>query len=402
MTIHSVPASTSAGAPPAETAWNGSLESLNAAVGRLSHDVNNLLAPLLGYATLIKDEVAPDSQVFQYAETIESVTRRAEAYLERVLLAVRPNRRYSPKTTDFTALIEQGVAAWSKTVPASAQVGVKLTLVPSTLWVDGILWQNCLKQLLSNAHFALATGGSLEITLEDQHLGPERMSELGLADRHVIQLVIRDNGFGMSEQTLQRCCEPFFTTRAGSQSLGLGLTLVQSVVRLHGGHLQIASIEDAGTTVTIWLPVRPAPPEVPKSKAQEPLASNSRPASRKTLLVEDDPMVREVIKASLQKMDLDVFVATDGVEGLQHYKRHGHDLALVVSDITMPRMNGIDLCRAILEQDPNLRIILVSGDLEVQHEVALSQLSGRRPLLVKKPFPLKAFQQTVRDFLAGA
>ncbi len=402
MMIQSGPPSTTVGAPPAETARNGSLESLNAAVGRLSHDVNNLLAPLLGYATLIKDEVAPDSQIFQYADTVESVTRRAEAFLERVLLAVRPSRRYSPKTIDFTALIQDAVAAWSQTVPASAQVGVKLTLIPATLWVDEILWQHCLKQLLSNAHFALATGGSLEITLEDQHLEPGRMAELGLADSHVIQLVIRDNGFGMSEQTLQRCCEPFFTTRAGSQSLGLGLTLVQNVVQLHGGHLQIASVEDAGTTVTIWLPVRQAPAAVPKSRAHDGPVPNSRPTSRKTLLVEDDPMVREVIKASLQKMNLDVFLATDGVEGLQLFKRHGHDLALVVSDITMPRMNGIELCRAIREQDPNLRIILVSGDLEVQHEMALSQLGGRRPLLVKKPFALKTFQQAVRESLAGA
>jgi CheY-like chemotaxis protein len=113
-------------------------------------------------------------------------------------------------------------------------------------------------------------------------------------------------------------------------------------------------------------------------------------------LVEDDPLVREVVKACLQKFKKDVYVAQDGEEGLRIFKRYAADWALIVSDITMPKMTGIELYHAINEIDPEMRMILVSGDADGKYHEAFAN-EATRPLLLKKPFTLKAFADIVRE-----
>lgn len=381
------------------------LESLKAVVGRLAHDFNNFLVPLLGYVTLIKEEVPQDSSAAQYAKTLETAARRTESFVDSILLAVRPQRRFAPKLCDFSQLAGRAIKAWQESLPATAQVTVKQSLHPCVLFLDENQWLNVFQQLLSNARFALATGGTLEISLEPKALAREEADRLGLADANAVQLLVRDNGFGMSESTLKRVCEPFFTTRSNSPGTGLGLTIVQSVVKLHGGQLLLESAEDAGTTVTIWLPVTKAPEDLPLAQTGPRTSAGSPGARRggtKVLLVEDDPMVREVIKACLQKSQLDVCIAQDGREGLKLFQKHSKDLALVVSDITMPKMNGIELYENIRKLDANIRVILVSGDPDTKLEEALAKLGAQRPPLIKKPFSLKEFNAAIRFHLGLA
>lgn len=374
------------------------LESLKAVIGKQAHDFNNFLVPLLGYVTLIREEVPENSTASQYAATMESAARKTEGFLDAVLLSVRPQRRFNPKTIDFAALVEAAIEKFVSGLPSSAQIKIERSIAPATLYGDEAQWQNVLGQLLANARFALATGGTLNISLARAAVSEEESQRLNIFPGEAVKLVIADNGFGMNETTRRRAFEPFYTTRVATHAPGLGLTVAHSVTQLHGGQIMLESAEDGGATITILLPVfqgaepaeRPAPSEPAKAAARETRA--------KILLVEDDPLVREVIKSCLQKFRKDVHVAQDGEEGLRVFKRYAKDWALVVSDITMPKMTGIELYRAIRAADPEMRVILISGDADGKYQEAFAN-DASHPLLLKKPFALKSFAEVIREHL---
>jgi two-component system, cell cycle sensor histidine kinase and response regulator CckA len=373
------------------------LESLKAVIGKLAHDFNNFLVPLLGYVTLIREEVPEASTANQYAMTMESAARKTEGFIEAVLLGVRPHRRFNARDLDFGAVVDAAIEKFQNSLPPSAQIQIEKSTAPVELYADETQWHTALGHLLGNARFALATGGALKISLTREPISDEQGTALNIWPGEGVKLVISDNGFGMNEATRRRAFEPFFTTRTAAHASGLGLTVAHSVTQLHGGQIKLESKEDQGTTVTIWLPITKAPETTaPTQRPATPQKAPIREPRGKILLVEDDPLVREVVKSCLQKFRKDIYVAQDGEEGLRIFKRYSADWALVVSDITMPKMTGIELYRAIHEIDPEMRMILVSGDADGKYHDAFAN-EAMRPLLLKKPFTLKAFADIVRE-----
>jgi len=389
---------------PAQFAADGALhdrderlESLKAVIGKLAHDFNNFLVPLLGYVTLIREEVPEASTANQYAITMESAARKTEGFIENVLLGVRPHRRFNGRELDFGAVVESAVQKFQNLLTPSAQIEIEKSIAPVEMFADEAQWQNVLAQILGNARFALATGGKLTVSLTREQISDAQSVAMNVWPGEAVKLVISDNGFGMNAATLRRAFEPFFTTRAAAHANGLGLTVAHSVTQLHGGQIFLESAEDQGTTVTIWAPILKAPePTAPVARPTTPQKTPVRERAGKILLVEDDPLVREVVKACLQKFRKDVYVAQDGEEGLRIFKRYAADWALVVSDITMPKMTGIELYRAIHQIDPEMRMILVSGDADGKYHDAFAT-EATRPLLLKKPFTLKSFADIVRE-----
>src|ERR1041385_1144644 len=373
------------------------LESLKAVIGKLAHDFNNFLVPLLGYVTLIREEVPEASTANQYAMTMESAARKTEGFIETVLLGVRPHRRFNARDLDFAAVVDAAIQKFEGSLNSSSQIQIEKSIAPVEMYADETQWHSALAHLLGNARFALATGGILKISLTREQISDDQGAALNVWPGEGVKLVISDNGFGMNEATLRRAFEPFFTTRAAAHAPGLGLTVAHSVTHLHGGQILLESKEDQGTTVTIWLPITKAPETTgPTQRPATPQKAPVREPRGKILLVEDDPLVREVVKACLQKFKKDVYVAQDGEEGLRIFKRYAADWALIVSDITMPKMTGIELYHAINEIDPEMRMILVSGDADGKYHDAFAN-EATRPLLLKKPFTLKAFADIVRE-----
>jgi CheY-like chemotaxis protein len=370
------------------------LESLKTIVGKLAHDFNNFLVPQLGYVTLIKEDLTPDSAAAQYASTLEDSARKIEANLEGILLGMRPHRRFNPRPFDLGAVLAENVAKWESELPATAQISVRTNISPVPPYTgDPDQWANAFHQLLSNARFALATGGKLEVSLACEELAADKMAALGLLESKVIRICFKDDGFGMSPAALKRAFEPFFTTRTQVKVTGIGLTILHSVVQLHGGQVEVASAEETGTTVTIYTPFLTVPQLKPTLREFEP-----RSTSGKILLVDDDPLVREVLRFALQRRQRDVYMAQNGEEGLQLFKRHQGAWDLILSDVAMPEGGGIELVQAIRALDKEVRIILVSGDPSASSQMA-KHLPEPKPLLIKKPFTLRAFNDVVRNYL---
>lgn len=388
------------------------LQSLKALAGKLSHDVNNFLAPVLGYVALINEESSSDLTIQQYAQAIESSTRKTEQNIESILNAVRPQRRFRPKLIQPGSILQTELDSWKKGLPFSTKVTVKEDIEDVATCADPDQWLKVFQNLLQNAHFALATGGELTVELKARKFSQEVADELGLAEdlgAGYMEFRLQDSGFGMPSATLEQALDPMFSTRSKGQGMGLGLTLAHSVARLHGGQLLLKSEHDAGTEVRIcipiipesWLPTQSGGEGAGYDEAGAGLqsgGSQSRTSLKnagKILLVDDDPMVLEVIKACLTHENFEMITARNGEEGVRLFRRNEGKIALVVSDITMPRKTGIDLVREIREQNQTTPILLISGDAEAAREEAIMSLPEPRPTLLHKPFSLKELMEAM-------
>ena len=375
------------------------LAALKALAGQLAHDFNNFLAPLLGYVTLIKEEAPAGSPIAQYTATMENAARKTEHIIEKVALATRSQKGFRRDPVDFAGLVRKELEQWQRDLPPTARVAVQARLEPCLLAVDAGPWQRVLQELLSNARFALATGGTLEVSLGPERLTEERAAELGVPVPDVVQLAFQDDGFGMSSATARRAFEPFFTTRPKTQAAGLGLALVHTVVQSHSGQVELETAEDLGTTVRIWLPV--LPDESLAGEPLSPLAAKtlpSPPRGAKVLVVEDDPFVLEVTKGCLQRAGLEIVAARDGQEGLKSYRRHLQAVAVVVSGTTLAGMSGVEMAREIRKLNPGAPIVFISGAPEAVQEEVLKEVGAPGPVLLSKPFKLKELLGVVRRY----
>lgn len=369
------------------------LESLKAVAGKMGHDFNNLLVPILGYMTLIRDEVPPESPAAQYAAAMENAARTGESYLESVLLAMRPHRLFSPKPLDFAALIQTQLELWTRELSPSAGVTVTQQISPCAIWGDERQWVRAIQQLLSNARYALAMGGALQVTLAPENLTGQKLQDLGLRSEKVFTLRISDSGFGMPKAISDRALEPFFTTRAHVRASGLGLTIAHSITQLHGGQIDLESCEDAGTTITIWLPSEQPAFRTPGISGRH---SSPEKIAGRILFVEPDPLIREVLRSSLQWTAMEIHIANTGEEGLKLFKQWPANWSLIVSELQLPGMSGPEFLREAEAHQPGVKCILLSA-ASAMPEQSREKLS---PIVLKKPFTLRAFHQVVRQNLS--
>lgn len=377
------------------------LTALKALVGQLAHDFKNLLVPQFGYVTLLKEEAADNAALAAYAEKLENSARRTEEFLEAILLAVRPQRRFAPKTADLTALIGQSIQSWQTSLPPSSAIQVRVELEPCTLTVDEKHWRTVLHHLLSNARFALPAGGTVSVALRARALTREQAATLGLSGTQAFEFVVRDDGIGMTEDLANRACEPFFTTRPKGHAAGLGLTVAHSVTHLHGGQLLLESAPDAGTTVTIWLPLKTA--LAAPSKPGYGQRSADRELGKKVpqiLLVEGDPLAREGIKTYLQQhLACDIMIAQGAAEALNLLQKPTLDLKLVVSEISLPQGSGLELLEKMRTLKPETKLFLIGSSNESVPENVLSDGGSQGPVLLRKPLALRTLAEAIGPHL---
>ena len=381
---------------PALRARDEKLESLKAVAGKLAHDFNNFLVPQFGYVTLLKEELPGDSRSAQYLETMEAAARKTEGYIESILLGMRPHRQFSPGEFSFEALLNTMLDRWS--AENLAEVEVQRRIESCTLLGDERHWRNALEHLLSNARYALATGGRLEVELTRRKISGEEIARLGLGGEDMYVLVMRDHGFGMTSRVADRAFEPFFTTRTQIKAAGLGLTIVHSVTQVHGGQVELRSVEDQGTTVTLWIPAAGA------RSLQKPgeLGASSSPAlqeRKKVLLIEDDPLVKEVLRDWLGRFGLEVRVAASADEAEKLFERGQSQWALVICEADLREARGEEIYARFTAGHARAPWIFLAGNRKPEIQAGAEDGSPT-PMLMQKPVTLRALAEVVRKHAA--
>jgi CheY-like chemotaxis protein len=234
-------------------------------------------------------------------------------------------------------------------------------------------------------------GGELEVTLARQRVSGQEVERLGVPTDDLFCLRIRDSGFGMSPETLQRAFEPFFTTRTQIKAAGLGLTIVHGITLFHGGQIELQSIEDQGTVVTVWIPAEP--PRLTSGISSGLLPQNQR--KRRVLLIEDDPLIKEVLRTWLVRHDLDVESAANEIEARRSLARSGEDCVLVFIETDLQSGRGEDLYLKLSREYATPAWVFLSGSRTPRFP---PRDAREEPLVIKKPFSHNAFSDLVRKY----
>lgn len=343
----------------------------------VAHDFNNSLTKALGITELLMERYPQEKETL---DELRAVTQESAVTVERLLRFGKKSysKEAPPDPVDLKAVIEQTIKLtkprWKTAAEMSGHsISVETSLAAIPLVVGNATeFREVFMNLIFNACDALPNGG--KITISTRCAGDFVVAE------------VKDTGIGMTEEVLNRCLEPFFTTRGESAS-GLGLCMTDSVIKRYGGSLEIVSNQGKGTTVTIYLNRHLAAEDVWSSPKTKKLA-DIKPCH--VLVVDDDPTVARLLKAFLELDGHRVTVATDGPEALYLFAPEEHNI--VITDRAMPSMSGIELSKALKEINPQLPIIMSSGLAENVDE---SERSLYFDVHMPKPVSRASLQQAI-------
>jgi nitrogen-specific signal transduction histidine kinase/ActR/RegA family two-component response regulator len=366
------------------------MESIGTLAGGIAHDFNNILGTIVGYLGLLKEELPGNPELQRYFEILERSALRASE-LTRQLLGFARKGKFEVRPLDLARLCSEVVELFRTTLDPRVQL--RTHFPPDLPLVEGDASQlhQAILNLCMNARDAMPEGGLLELTLQPV-IAPDPTSGEPPVLRPYACLTVRDTGVGMDEHVKSRMFEPFFTTKGPGKGTGLGLAMVYGIVRNHGGFLEVDSEVGKGTSVRMYLPVAGGTGEA------EQVAAESPPGTGETILVVDDeePLCN-LLRDVLTRRGYRVLVATDGEEALRLYREHGGRIDLVVLDMTMPGLSGMDTFEALRSADPHARILLTSG--YTQEQAAREAVARGAKGFLQKPFLISELLARVREAL---
>jgi PAS domain S-box-containing protein len=370
------------------------MDAIGQLAGGVAHDFNNQLGGILGYADLLLDHLK-DPTLRQYAEKIISASRHA-AELTSQLLAFGRKGKNLNVPVDVHQVIGEAISILERSIDKRIRIVQNLHSQTSVINGDPTQIYNALLNLGINARDAMPEGGELTYATERIQVDSAfiRKNQYDLVPGTYVCISVTDSGIGMSKETQQRVFEPFFTTKKEGQGTGLGLSSVYGTVHNHGGAISVYSELGQGTAFKIYLPTFEA--EI-WADGQVPQATEA--GVGRILLVDDEPVLREVASDMLCSLGYQVETCRDGKEAVDYYNEHWRQIDLVILDMVMPRLDGRGAFAAMRKINPNIRAILSSG--YSINERAQSILDDGVMAFVGKPFSRRQLTEVVERVLRG-
>jgi len=368
------------------------MEAIGQLSGGIAHDFNNLLSAILLYTGLLQDTHQPEQTHREQLGQVILASKRAASLTRQLLLF---SRRDEPlrQAVDLNEIIHELFTMLRRLLSENIDLRLDLAPAPQLIHADAGMMEQILLNLTVNAHDAMRHGGKLTLRTSPVSFPA---NSAGRRAGDFTCLLVRDEGCGMTPEVIAHMFEPFFTTKEVGKGTGLGLATVYNAVRSHDGWIEVESQPGAGTTFRIYLPWNHRPPLVagPTSAAQ----SKSNRGSETILVVEDDPILRRVLNHSLEHSGYRVLSCATGESAVDVWLAHREEIALVITDHTMPgRVNGLELIQQLIIDRPTLRAILTSG-YNPSLQRALKQL-GSGIAFYAKPFEPDALLATIRASL---
>ncbi|OGG57191.1 MAG: hypothetical protein A3F84_02075 [Candidatus Handelsmanbacteria bacterium RIFCSPLOWO2_12_FULL_64_10] len=370
-----------------------------AAVGQLAagiaHDFNNLLTGVIGFAQLV--EMRPDVPEEARKDLGRIVSQGHQAaQMIRQILDFSRQRDVERRPVNVIPFLKETMKLLERTLPEDIRVETRFEGKEYIVQANLTQLQQIITNLAVNARDAMPEGGGLRVRLSHLRVEPGEhppLPEMEAGDWVV--WAISDTGAGMPPEVIKRIYEPFFTTKPPGEGTGLGLAQVYGIVRQHGGHIGVKSRVGEGTAFTIYLPRILGKGEM--SGGEE--VDLPRGRGETILVVEDESEVREVAGAILERLNYRVLTAMDGQEAQALYEAHGDEIALVLTDVVMPNVGGLELIRAIRKKDPEARIVAMTGypPDELKRAFPSMDIFG----WLEKPLSLDRVAQVISEALKG-
>lgn len=370
------------------------MESIGTLAGGIAHDLNNTLAPILMSVELLRPGCPPP--LTEYLDLITTASHRAAAMVRQLLTFAKgtDGEHAVLQLRHQLKEIEQLVlGTFSKAVKFRMRCDKDLALVLG----DATQIHQVLLNLCVNARDAMPDGGYLTIEADNCEVGDDLLARVPEATSGpFVRLRIRDTGKGIPPEIIDRIMEPFFTTKTPHEGTGLGLSTVSGIVRSHGGFLRVESALGKGTTFEVYLPRLNELPETrAESRSGEAIV---RGEGQRILVAEDEKNIRSALNRLLEKLGFKARLAANGRDALSLLEQAPNSFDLLITDWSMPAMDGLELVRALRKIRPDLPVVLMTGAPDPEQSALLQELGIRHTLL--KPFSSTALSGVLRQCLA--
>ena len=380
------------------------LESIGRLAGGVAHDFNNLLTGVLGYASMLERSLEPTDPNRDDVKEIRQAAQRARQLTGQLLSFARRDVA-SPRPLDLGQIVATVSRLLTRVLGNDIRLVTVLEADGACVYLDPSQAEQLVMNLAVNARDAMPEGGSLRIFVSklDVDVTHQQRHEDARLGPHLL-LEVSDSGHGIPEDALPFVFEPFFTTKPPGIGTGLGLSTCYGIVKQAGGHLALESVPNRGTTVRVYLPEVPHSERQAEKKSARP-QRNTPPRTPEpvlrgletVLISEDDQRVRRYVQRVLAEFGYDVLTAPSGLLALEAARAHHNPPHLLLTDVVMDGMSGVDLAVRLVERLPDLRVLFMSGH-PGEHLPHLSALAAPHAF-IQKPFEPDALAKAVRTLL---
>ena len=334
------------------------MEALGTLAGGIAHDFNNILGAIMAYCELIKLDILLPQQIESYLAELRRAGERAKDLVQQILTFSRrqPQQR---RPVRLEQAVREALNLLRSTLPATIEIEVRLESDAPVVLADPTLIHQVLTNLGTNAAHAMHGGtGRLTVELDVAVLADKAARESSeLLPGRYARLTVKDDGEGMQPETLKHVFEPFFTTKGPGEGTGLGLAVVHGIVRDHEGAIFVESEPGHGTTVRVYLPEH----AVELDGASEPSPELLRASGQTVLFIDDEGVLCRSVSGLLERLGYRVTARTDPAEALALFRKKPESFDIVLTDLTMPGLTGIDVAREVLRIAPGKPVLLMSG-----------------------------------------
>jgi PAS domain S-box-containing protein len=370
------------------------MESIGTLAGGIAHDFNNILAAISGFAELAVKNVNGNAIAQKYIEQVLKASCRA-ADLVKQILAFSRQTEQERKPLRMATIVKEVLTLLRSSLPSTIEIkqDIETGRDEDMVLADLTQLHQVLLNLCTNAAHAMgAKGGTLSLKLSAVAAPPLVSGYPQRKAGHYVCLTVSDTGHGMSAAVMDRIFDPYFTTKRPGEGTGLGLSVVQGIVKSYGGVMTVSSEAGRGTTFNIFLP------GLEKMVVEKPQISESlSTGSERILFVDDEATLADMGKSMLETLGYSVTAKTSSLEALQYFRDRPDDFDLVFTDMTMPSLTGKDLAREITAIRKDIPVILCSGFSDAMDDGEDNEMGIRD--FVLKPFVMSTLAKTIRNAL---
>ncbi|MBC8393372.1 MAG: PAS domain S-box protein [Deltaproteobacteria bacterium] len=369
------------------------MEAIGTLAGGIAHDFNNILSPIMTHTEMALMDVLEDSPVRFSLREVLKASKRARDLVKQILAFSRQTEHESvPLKLGF--IIKEALKLLRSSIPTTIEIQQKIMTGSDAILADPTQMHQVIMNLCTNAFHAMREkGGLLEVSLTDEYVDPESANQFdNLRPGSYLKLSVRDTGQGMEPDVIEKIFEPYFTTRDKGVGTGLGMAVVLGIVQDHGGSIHVQSELGKGSTFDMFLP-----------KIDFDIAEKIEPreqipsGNERILLVDDEVALIDAERQMLMRLGYEVVSRTSSIEALELFRVKADQFDMIITDMTMPNMTGVELAHEVKKIRPDIPIILCTGFSELINEEKAKKMGIKA--FVMKPIVMREIGATIRKVM---
>lgn len=370
------------------------MESIGTLAGGIAHDFNNALYSIIGYTDLTMDDVPEGSLARSNLKEILIAAHRAKNMVQQILTFSRQTEP-EKKPVEVQSVVKEAIALLRTSIPTIIEIRQHIDSNCNPVMADPTQIQQVVMNLATNAYHAMREkGGVLSIdVIKEKIIMDDSASYLDFHPGTYLKLSVSDTGHGMDKAIMQKIFDPFFTTKPVGEGTGMGLSIIHGIVKNHGGNIKVYSEPGKGTVFNVYFPMIEAKPVESKILSTRPVQKGSE----FILFVDDEETIVRMVRRTLERLGYQVATRTGSVDALEAFRANPDKYDLVITDMNMPNMTGIELAPRLLEIRADIPIILCTGFSDIANEKTAKAMGIRE--FVMKPVVREEIARTIRKVL---